>query len=823
MRPLSLDPGATAAELARAVALAMVALATAVAAHEARFRGRLLGGVAVGGVVVALVTLGASLGGVASYLEPRVVFVNKNHLASLTNLAGFTALGFAVRARGTRRALWLTAFLVCGTETALSLSRGGISAFVVGAVLFGWLQTRALASEGQHRPGQRALLLGAVGSVVLVAGVLAAGPVLERLETVRDTSREGRLELWPVALRVIRDHAALGIGRGAFATTFAAYKTEPDPYTYTHVENELLQIPIDVGLPLGLLVLGALGWAFWRAMARKDLSRIEVGAIAGVGAVALQNLVDFSLELPGVALPAAVALCTVAPRLGRRVPSWLLRGTAVVAVAAGALALAAGHRYPKDDVVARVEAAGPDGAVAAARPFMAAHPADYLPHAAVGVSLVRADRCSEGMPWLSRAMLLNPTAAVPHHYVARCLAAAHQAALAQREFRLAAELGDAVALEEAARWFASLDDLLQATPDTPAGHRLLAETIAADRPADAARVLEGLWRDYGEEDVVPLLAQARLRAKDDEGALEAARAVLGTQPGDVRATLVAFQALQRLGREDEAWALLEQANRVSPGRPEFVTQLVGPLVKRRRYYEARRLVETIVPETTAEMSARELLTASILIAQGRDEEAAGHLELAASARGARQPLELLATVLEKLGRPAEAVAALQRAAALPGDSTWVPMTPGSRRFAPARPGHRGPSCRTAPDSEITRRQMPGLASARRFSCPRCGSSRVRRSVPQDGWERLVRAATAFHYYRCRDCHHRGSRWGRMSTHRRERRVPSVPVRPVEVRDLTAAALKRRRMVLLVLVAIASGIATGTMVDSCQPPPAAVES
>jgi hypothetical protein len=83
--------------------------------------------------------------------------------------------------------------------------------------------------------------------------------------------------------------------------------------------------------------------------------------------------------------------------------------------------------------------------------------------------------------------------------------------------------------------------------------------------------------------------------------------------------------------------------------------------------------------------------------------------------------------------------------------------------------------------------------------------------------------SGFHYYRCRDCHHRGSRWGRLAVHRHPRSAPDVPCRPVEVRDLTAAAVKRRRMVMLVLLAIATGIATGTMVNSCQPATVAVES
>jgi tetratricopeptide (TPR) repeat protein len=270
------------------------------------------------------------------------------------------------------------------------------------------------------------------------------------------------------------------------------------------------------------------------------------------------------------------------------------------------------------------------------------------------------------MPWLTRALLLNPTASQPHHVVARCLAAGRQPALAQREFRLAAALGDQSALAEASRWFRSLDELLLATPDTPTGRRQLAEAIAIERPADAARVLEELRRDYGDPEVLPFLAQEQLAAGQKAEALDTAMAVLQAHPDDARTALVAHRALRGLGRDDDAWALLERFDRSFPGQPEVVQQLVEPLLARRRFSEARRLVATIVPGTSTEMAAREMLTAHVLLAQGRDEEAAGHLELASASPGARPALEALAGVLEKLGRPDEAVAALQRAAALPG-------------------------------------------------------------------------------------------------------------------------------------------------------------
>jgi hypothetical protein len=108
---------------------------------------------------------------------------------------------------------------------------------------------------------------------------------------------------------------------------------------------------------------------------------------------------------------------------------------------------------------------------------------------------------------------------------------------------------------------------------------------------------------------------------------------------------------------------------------------------------------------------------------------------------------------------------------------------------------------------------------RTFQCPSCGSSHLRRSLPQDGWERLIRALTPLHYYRCRDCGARGSHWGEIAFG-----VPSgsppLPSRPIEERDRTALVVKRRRAAFLVMIAIGAGMLTGMTVHACQPPPPA---
>jgi len=53
-------------------------------------------------------------------------------------------------------------------------------------------------------------------------------------------------------------------------------------------------------------------------------------------------------------------------------------------------------------------------------------------------------------------------------------------------------------------------------------------------------------------------------------------------------------------------------------------------------------------------------------------------------------------------------------------------------------------------------------------CPSCGSNNFYRSRTRSAFERLIRATTAVHYYRCHDCGWRGPRltvkWQKVATY-----------------------------------------------------------
>ena len=669
-RAVSLDAPASGRDLATTAAGLLAFCAAWAVAGTRRRREVVLVAVGVSGLCVAATVLGAALLGLGPLLEPRAPFVNPNHLAGFLVLTAFPVLGLALRRRGQARALWLMGFVLVVAALFLSLSRGGIGAFFGGLAAFLLLAARRERPDGEPpHPWRWAALAGLTAALGAVA-YLALEPVVRELSTLRTASDDSKLEMWRPAFTLIRERPWAGIGRGSFATVFPALKTEPAAVTFTYLENEWLQPLIDLGAPAGLLLVGTLGLIWLAAARRRDLSSVEVGLLAGTAAVAAQNLVDFSLEFAGVGVPFMVALGLLTRGNGpvRLRAPWLVGGAAAVlaAAVAGALFWRAHPTDAEAQAVARAPSA--DAAAALASEALRWHRADYLPAATVGARLVLEGRCAPAMGWLTRAMALNPTAPEPHQYAARCLAASGQGALARREYRLAVLYGSPGALAEAADRFETVDELLQVAPDTGDGLIGLGYLLLSrQRPTDAAlafrRALDG---SLDSRAMVPL-AGALLAAGEVEEALELARRRTRERPADPEGWRVASAVLLAEGYDDEARTTLEQGLAANPGSPPLTEALVHRSLAARRPAEARRLAESMAARTPAEQALRQLLVAAAFSAQGRTGEAIERARSAVAALpDAPGPLLTLAAYCQQGGRLDDAIAAVERAASLPG-------------------------------------------------------------------------------------------------------------------------------------------------------------
>jgi Flp pilus assembly protein TadD len=702
-RPLSLEPAASARELAKAIACTAAFAAAWTFADGRRRRERLLFALGLSGVAVAAVVLGAALVGAGPLLVPRFPFVNPNHLAGFLNLSAFVALGLALRSHGQGRVLWLMGFAAAGAVSFLSLSRGGIAAFLFGSALFVaiWVRSRRFELRTSS-PLRHGLLAGGLAAALGIAAYLALDPVLAEMRTVRAAPDDVKVQLLRPALQLVRDFPLLGVGRGAFGSVFAAYQLESSSVTFTHVENEWLQAIADLGVPAGLLLVGTFAWIWLSAARRRDLSSAEMGLLAGTGALAAQNVFDFSIEILGVAVPFAVAMGLLA-RGQRPVAArpWALRlGIAAsLAAAVAGLAVARAHGGERDPE--RVAAAAGGRATAdAAREAARWHPADWVPHATAGVRLASEGRCGSAMPWLLRAMALDPSAPEPHLSTARCLAGRNDVA-AKREYRLAVSLGSP-ALAEAAVRYPALADLFDVAPATPDGLLSLGHVLAAPRPKDAEVAYRRALDDFADERALLPLARVRAAQGDHAGALELARRHAARVPGDADGWRTAAAALVALGREDDARAEIQRGLAAIPGSPAFIGFLAERSMAARRFSEAHRLADDIAPRTPAEIAGKHLLVARALAGQGRLAEALERARSAAAAEpDATWTLLAVAGYAAEAGRFDEAVAALRRAAALPG------VSPGS---FDARIGELEAAKAAEQERQLERRALHGAGS-----------------------------------------------------------------------------------------------------------------
>ena len=125
---------------------------------------------------------------------------------------------------------------------------------------------------------------------------------------------------------VVTDHAdvgpVFGTGLDSFGQATVIYQTSGDLH-YAEAHNEYLQVLAEGGLMLGAVVLLLIVLIVRRVhhlfQAHRDLADIywiRVGASVGLLGIAIQSLVEFSLQMPGNAalFTTLVAIALYSPR-----------------------------------------------------------------------------------------------------------------------------------------------------------------------------------------------------------------------------------------------------------------------------------------------------------------------------------------------------------------------------------------------------------------------------------------------------------------------------------------------------------------------------
>lgn len=270
---------------------------------------------------------GASLG----FVTP---LINNNHAAGLMVLSAMVLLGLSLgRERERLRPVAFGGFLITVVGVLASRSRGGLLALAAGVIVF--TAIRYLGPRLRRKGSRYTRTTTAIGIALFLLTTLLLLItydvfVLEPLRSplLADPRTDLKVQLWQAAMPILSDFPVFGIGKGAFPFVAAAYLGSTLENTTWYVESLPLQFLLDLGLLPGILFLGAAAAMLIPLFGVGLRYSRWIGMTTGLMALGLHNLVDFNLEITGIAIPATATLAVLAARVRARRLKYRMSGDA---------------------------------------------------------------------------------------------------------------------------------------------------------------------------------------------------------------------------------------------------------------------------------------------------------------------------------------------------------------------------------------------------------------------------------------------------------------------------------------------------------------
>lgn len=354
-RTLTIAPSRTSLGFAAAIGFAIFVLGAA----------RGLARVGTRGITAAILILGVlvSFIGIYQYANHSVAFYglyvphwgtpdsapfhNKNHQAGWLAMVLSLALGAVAGevARGMRgvaprwrdRLIWLSsrqanvaalmvfASAIMAVGILVTLSRSGATAMtVVFLVVVLWSLTK------QPTRTQRVTLAATLVALMVAVISYAGEGVASRIATTSWERMDGRVAIWNDTLNIANTFWLTGTGFNTYGVAMLRYQTVKDGYRYIEAHNDYLQLMAEggllVGIPAIILAITLIATIYRRFREGADDTRtywVRVGAVAGICAIAVQSVTDFTLQMPGAfvmfATLLAIAIHQPRPRASREV------------------------------------------------------------------------------------------------------------------------------------------------------------------------------------------------------------------------------------------------------------------------------------------------------------------------------------------------------------------------------------------------------------------------------------------------------------------------------------------------------------------------
>jgi O-antigen ligase len=265
--------------------------------------------------------------------------VNRNHFAGWMLLA--TSIGVAyflahVTSNGRRwpetwreRLLWFDSrdarpfvFTAAAIVTMLcsilwTMSRSGIAGT-------GVAMTILIVAALRGASGRARRTAAACGLALVLAGIVAWRGADTLVNWYQKTNTlEWRIQLWEDTAPVLVDFWPTGTGFNTYGPAMVLYPRTDMTVRPLEAHSDYLQLAVEggvlVGVPFILLVIGTARDIYRRFQLPQDDATwwIRMGAVAGICGIAVQELTEFSLQIPGVAVlfmaTLAIALHEPAP------------------------------------------------------------------------------------------------------------------------------------------------------------------------------------------------------------------------------------------------------------------------------------------------------------------------------------------------------------------------------------------------------------------------------------------------------------------------------------------------------------------------------
>ncbi len=227
-----------------------------------------------------------------------------NHLATLLlwSAAAVVPMLAWARARGAGRA----ASVMLASLFALLLFGVVLSGSRTGLVGVGMLALWGLLDARLSRPSRALLIASPLICAAswwllnLLTGLQDAATPLGATARAAEGLSTTRLLVWRDALALVAQHPWLGVGFGEFnfAWTLTPFAVRSGEF-FDHTHNLPLQLAVELGLPLALLVLGLLAWGLWQAFDRtRRVDGFEGTALRTCFVMVLLMALHSQLEYP---------------------------------------------------------------------------------------------------------------------------------------------------------------------------------------------------------------------------------------------------------------------------------------------------------------------------------------------------------------------------------------------------------------------------------------------------------------------------------------------------------------------------------------------